>query len=184
MEIENIKIYDNVLTEQELSICLSYIYKPKWEWGHKSININSSVVSSPFWYMELSTIDYFTIIIKDKIELITNNKYTLNRVYVNGQTFGQNGSFHQDDENDNCYTFCLYLSYFEDSIIDDIGGCIQFKLPSINKYTINIDTIFNRGILFPSKYFHRGLSFSRYSPDLRICVAWKFTLNNGIMHTM
>jgi hypothetical protein len=176
MDIDNIKIYDNFLTDKELSICFSYIYKSNWEWGHKSNNMDYNIINSPFWYMELSNNDYFTKIIKNKIELTTNNKYILNRVYVNGQTFGQTGAFHQDDINDDCYTFCLYLSQFDESMVDIINGYIQFKLPNINKYTINIDTFFNRGILFPSNYFHRGLSFSRYSPDLRICVAWKFTL--------
>jgi hypothetical protein len=181
MDIENIKIYDNVLSDEDLSICFSYISKLKWEWGHQSINKNPNVINSPFWYMELSEVEYFTTIIKNKIEKIINEVLIVNRVYVNGQTFGQNGSFHQDDESDNCYTFCLYLSQFEESIVDDIGGSIQFKLPNINKYTINIDTYFNRGIFFPSKYFHRGLSFSRYSPDLRICLAWKFTLVSNIV---
>ena len=61
----------------------------------------------------------------------------------------------------------------DENIIDDIGGYIQFKIPEINPFIVDLEPLYNRGILFPSNYFHRGNAFSRYVPNLRICIAWK-----------
>jgi hypothetical protein len=168
--IDNIIVYDNFLTDSELSNCVSHINNLQWKWGHTS---NKNIINVPFWYMELSNIEYFTQYIKNKIEYITNKRFSIERVYANGQTYGQSGIFHQDNENTGFYTFCLYLSKVDIDLIDYIDGCIQFKIPDINKYTININTLFNRGIIFPSSYFHRGNSFSRFCNDLRVCIAWK-----------
>jgi hypothetical protein len=57
--------------------------------------------------------------------------------------------------------------------MDSIGGNIQFKMPEIKPFLINIEPLSNRAILFPSNYLHRGLSFNRFISELRICVAWK-----------
>lgn len=169
-----IQVFDNFLSDIEITNCFTYIEKPLWQWGHKS-NSQGNSINVPFWYMELSGIDYFTKCLRDKIEKITGKKFKINRVYANGQTYGQSGVYHQDSTDADTYTFCLYLSKIDASIVDDIGGSIQFKIPG-QKYTVCFDPLFNRGLFFPSNYFHRGNSFSRFSIDLRICIAWKMTL--------
>jgi hypothetical protein len=56
---------------------------------------------------------------------------------------------------------------------DEIGGYIQFKIPEIKPFIVELEPLCNRGILFPSNYFHKGNAFSRYVSNIRICIAWK-----------
>jgi len=120
--------------------------------------------------------DYLKYTLKSKIEDITQKKYEVVRVYMNGQTFGQHGSYHQDDVNEFSYTFCLYFTEFDSKIEDIVGGNFEIKLPNVNNYHISITPIFNRAILFPSNYYHKGNAFDRYVSDLRICIAYKLRL--------
>ena len=169
--MNNIKIYDQFLLPDELKMCRQITSDHVWEYGHSSGQLNT--MSTPFWYMELLHNQLLKETIKNKIEKITNKKFKINRLYANGQTYGQNGSFHQDDTSNNSYTFCLYISPVEDNMIDDIGGYIQFKIPEINPFIVELEPLSNRGVLFPSNYFHKGNAFSRYVPNIRICIAWK-----------
>ena len=168
--MEHIKIYDNFLSTPDIKDCLQIVQESKWKYGHTSDNNN--IMNIPFWYMELNNKDFLKEKIKEKIENISNKKFTVVRLYANGQTYGQDGMFHQDDTSLDSYTFCLYCTEISPDISDLVGGHIEFILPE-STHSINIKTIFNRGILFPSHYLHRGTAFNRYVPDLRICIAWK-----------
>ena len=101
-------------------------------------------------------------------------KFKINRLYANGQTYGQDGSYHIDNVNEkkNEYTFCLYFSKISDEYVEAAGGYLFFKLPEL-KYKICYEPLFNRGILFPSDYLHKAHSYNRYVMDLRICVSYK-----------
>jgi hypothetical protein len=110
---------------------------------------------------------------KAKIEKYFNKKYKINRHYMHVQTFGQDGSFHIDDEGDNKYTFCLYIT--EEAQLDVNGGDFLIKLPN-QKYTYAIETNFNRGILFPSYYLHKGLAYNSCSKHVRLCMTWKLEI--------
>lgn len=168
--MENIRIYDNFLTNDEINECNKILNDDKWKFGHKS---NSYSVYTPFWIMELTSNIYFSETLKTKIEKICNKKLILTRVYANGQCFGQDGCFHQDaDAND--LTFCLYLTNLNAELIDNIGGDIIFKIPDNQNIKLCINSYYNRGILFPANYYHKGMSYNRYFNGLRICIAWKF----------
>jgi hypothetical protein len=168
--MENIKIYDNFLSELDCDKCKKIIQQPTWKFGHTSQN---NIINTPFWYMELIDNEYLKEKIKKKIEEKTNKTLIVNRLYANGQTYGQDGDFHQDDTEENTYTFCLYLTEIPDNIVELVGGQIEIFLPN-SEHNINIKTLFNRGIFFPSHFFHRGTAYNRYVPDLRVCIAWKF----------
>jgi hypothetical protein len=116
--------------------------------------------------------DFFNIYIAKIIENTFQKKFIVHRVYANGHTFGQDGSYHIDNESSTSYTFCLYLTKIDEKYIETAGGHIFFKLPEL-PYRIAYEPIFNRGIFFPSNYIHKGCAFSRYFMDLRISVAWK-----------
>ena len=85
----------------------------------------------------------------------------------NGQTFGQDGTFHQDDTLDNAITVCMYLNN-----VTETDGPLIIKVPNEIKM-VAIEPIHNRLVIFPSKYFHKGMSFNRYTSGLRVCLAWK-----------
>ena len=167
--MEKINIYDDFLTPVEMEKCLHIVQKPEWKFGHSS---NTNSIDTPFWYMELIHNKFLKDKIKEKIECMTKKKFNVVRLYANGHTYGQDGNFHQDDIHQDAYTFCLYCTEVSMDMSELVGGHIEFVLPD-SKHSINIQTIFNRGIFFPSHYFHRGTAFNRYVSDLRISIAWK-----------
>jgi len=171
--MENIKCFENFLQEEDMKTCNQFLNTPNWLFGNKSNIFDKTSIK--FWHLNLDENDFFSIYLKYKIEIATGKKFALKTVYANGQTFGQDGSFHKDSVEDNHWTFCLYICQFDDNPInmDSIGGNIQFKMPEIKPFLINIEPLSNRAILFPSNYLHRGLSFNRFISELRICVAWK-----------
>ena len=97
------------------------------------------------------------------------------QVYANGQTYGQDGGFHIDDDRDGHYTFILYLSDIRPENVNTIGGYTEFKF----KNGVHaIEPILNRGVFFDSKLLHRGLAPSRGSNILRISVAFKIQIKD------
>ena len=168
--IDNIYVFDNFLSQSEIKKANEIIKTKNWCWGHESNGTER--YETPFWSTTLMDEDFFTKEIKEIIEKQVFKKLELDRVYANGSTFGQDGAFHTDTEEENCYTFVLYLCNISKNYIETAGGHIVFKLPDL-KYKIAYEPIYNRGIFFPSNYIHRSTSFCRYVMDLRISVAWK-----------
>jgi hypothetical protein len=184
MEYKSVNVFDDFLTHDELEKCNVLYSKPSWKFGQIS---QSSPIATPFWMMTLDDDPFFTKDLLSKIESVTKKKYTLQRVYANGQTFGQDGTYHQDDASDESYTFCLFVNkQITNETVDNIGGEFIFKIPinvsnnnSNNTHLFSrviVEPICNRGILFPSNLFHKGLAFNRYNKGLRISIAWKLRL--------
>ena len=166
--MELIQVFDSFLSEDDLKRISMIVESKTWTFGHESNSANKN--SCPFWTVDLIKEPFFTEYLKCKIDEYLHIRASLNRVYLNGQTYGQNGTFHQDDNNENTYTFCLYLFGNENT-----DGSIIIKVPG-DKRMIAIEPINNRGIYFPSNYLHKGDAFNRFHPGLRVCVAWKFRL--------
>lgn len=180
--VDNVEIYDNFLTLEELEKCQEVVSRPAWKYGQYS---QASPISTPFWMMTLTDDVFFNTYLLSKIEARTNKKFTIIRVYANGQTFGQDGTYHQDDVSDDTYTFCVYINKnITHETIDNIGGEFIFKIPITTEKLksehafsrIIVEPIYNRGIIFPSYFFHKGLAFNRYNKGLRISIAWKLKL--------
>jgi hypothetical protein len=133
--MENILVCDNFLTKEELDTANNIIANNKWIYGHIS---GSKDIETPVWKMDLMENTFFSLTIKNAIERCFSKKLKLLRVYANGQTFGQDGGFHKDDDNKDRYTFCLYLSNIKNEYLDTAGGYITFKIPD-KKYNISYD---------------------------------------------
>jgi len=172
--MENIKIFDDFLNKDDLQILTSILSSNNWEYGH--ISIGREMVDTPFWSLDLNQEVFFNEYIKDKIETYFSTKFQLNRVYANGQTYGQNGSYHIDNSSENTFTFCLYVNNVENVGIETAGGHLYIKVPN-EKIIFAIEPYHNRGVLFPSNYFHKGCAFNRYITTMRICIAWKLQKN-------
>jgi hypothetical protein len=173
---DKIQIFDVFLTPEELEICANTVKRPAWSFGQIS---QTSPISTPFWMMTLTDDPFFSTHLKSKIEAAASRKFTVQRVYANGQTFGQDGTFHQDDQSSDSYTFCLYINkQIMAETADDIGGEFVFKIPNHDTAFDHaiISPLYNRGILFPASYFHKGLAFNRYCKGLRVSIAWKLHL--------
>lgn len=120
-----------------------------------------------FWYTDLSGNEFFS---KTLFERIPNGPWILERVYANGQTFGQNGKFHQDSTNHKCWTFLLYANPIDHDVMNEWGGQTEFET---NDGRFSQIPEPNLGILFRSDMFHRGFGPSKKVSGLRITIAWK-----------
>ena len=112
-------------------------------------------------------------LVYDKINN-NNMNLKLKRIYMVGQTYGQDSNFHIDDDYDNTITFCLYIN--SPQYIND-DGLFYLRIPN-EKYFITIDPLMNRAIIFPSNYRHKGCGLNRFNDNIRICIAWKFEIIN------
>jgi hypothetical protein len=169
----NIKIFDDVLSIDHLNITNDYLSKPKWSFGNMT-NETDTQFNIPLWFMDLRSIPFFSVILKNKIEEITNKKLILKRLYAGGQTYGQESIYHIDCDCENSYTFCLYINSVKDEYISEGGGNLQFKFND-SKYIIGVEPVNNRGVFFPSSYLHKGASYNRFITNLRMCITWNFT---------
>lgn len=172
--MDKIIVIDDFLKKDDLDKAQSIITNNKWAFGHKSKGTESYEI--PFWHMKLDDEEFFSKYIKNIIEQEFLKKFELIRVYANGQTFGQDGSYHEDtpieDGRGDCFTFCLYLCPIPKETIEIAGGYVYFKIPG-EKYKICYEPVFNRGLFFPATITHKSSSFCRYIMNIRICVSWK-----------
>ena len=99
-----------------------------------------------------------------------NKKFILERVYTVAQNFGQNSNFHIDDKYENKITFCYYVNYSTENSLGDFF----IKIPN-KKEILSIEPTFNRGILFPSNFTHKGTAFFD-NDNIRVCITWKFSI--------
>ena len=105
-----------------------------------------------------------------KIESYFKKKFTLDNVYANGQTYGQDGIYHTDDDNDDAYTFLLYISGITSDNVHIVDGYTLFK---DDDKVVCIEPILNRGVLFKSNILHKGMGPSRSANMLRVSIAFK-----------
>ena len=163
--MNSIHIHENFLSSDEFTKVLEVIHNNGWKHGGKSLG------NSPrFWLMDLIKNPLFTSDIFEKIQITMNKKFKLSRVYANGQTYGQDGVFHIDDDRDDTYTFMIYISPITPDNVDFIGGFTQFK---IDNSIVNVEPYMNRSVFFKSSIVHRGLAPSRETDLLRISIAFK-----------
>jgi len=168
--MNNILVFDNFLSSEDFETANKILKQKAWYYGHSSNGREN--VNTPFWSANLFDDIFFSKYILSLIEKNTNKKFVLKRVYANGQTYGQNGSYHQDSIEIEHYTFCLYINNLDDSDIETAGGMLLIKEQN-NKFGTFIEPNKNRGVLFKSNLYHKGISFNRYITDMRICIAWK-----------
>jgi len=160
----SINQYTDIFDQKEVDIIWKYLSKPDWEFWH----ISNPESKNFFWYMNLEDNSFFTRDLFEKIKQVTENNFSIERVYANGQTFGLDGEFHIDDPDDNAYTFLYYpmknwnLSWGGETVILDPDGIINSIYPMPNS-----------AIIFPSNWLHCGKSPSKNFTDLRVTIAYK-----------
>ena len=172
--IEN---YENILNKEQYAK-LGKILKDEVKWVISGYSAPESAFTIPkFWYADLNSFEFVT---KDMLKISqekTKKSFTRDRVYANGQAFGQDGGWHIDSNLEDEYTFLYYFTKHEDfSII----GETYFYLNE--KYICNIPQT-NSGVLFNANIKHRGMGPKREMIDMRISVAFKLKLFNGIPKT-
>jgi hypothetical protein len=170
MLMDNIHIIDDFLNETELKIVSTSLEDYTWHYGHSSGK--RELVNEKF-FANYDKEDFYLKYIKEKIENYAKMPLNINRFYRHVQTFGQNGSYHIDAIGSNKYTFCLYITDVNDNEIENAGGDFLIKIPD-SKAIVSVATKNNRGILFPSSLYHKGLAYNCGFNQKRTCITWKF----------
>ena len=80
----------------------------EWYFGQMSNGPDSS--GFPFWQLDLTNDQFFSKHFLGLIERAVAKRFEVIRIYANGQTHGQPGSTHKDDEDANCWTFIFYVN--------------------------------------------------------------------------
>tara|TARA_B110000285_G_C14939559_1_gene521327 strand:+ start:255 stop:758 length:504 start_codon:yes stop_codon:yes gene_type:complete len=163
--MESIKVIDDILPDNLLKNAMSMLENLPWYYGHRS-----RPGDIKFWISVLDDRPFFTNTIYEMIKPHLNGNFKLVTVYANGQTYGLDGAYHFDSEDDDTYTFLLYLNDINRDNVEKIGGHILFKEGDTIK---SIEPILNRGVFFRSTVRHRGLAPSRLSNILRTSIAFK-----------
>jgi len=164
--MSDIQIVDNFLSNDDLMKVMESSRFFIWSYGHRSFE-NAGI---KFFSSSLINNDLFKTHIFHKIESYFKKKFIIDELYANGQTYGMDGVYHTDDDNDDSYTFLLYISDITHDNAHIVDGYTLFK---DGDKVVCIEPILNRGVLFKSNIFHKGLGPSRLSNLLRVSIAFK-----------
>ena len=152
--------FTDILSDEEFDKLEELLYRPKWGYTHKS----TADDKWRRWRMELKDDEFFTKFFFEKIKTLTDRSFLIKAVYANGQTYGQNGSWHQDSTEPNYHAFIFYANREWDMLW---GGSTLFNSG------ISIYPIPNSAVFFPCNIFHYGQEPTRHFEGLRMTVAYK-----------
>lgn len=166
----------NFLSVMDFNRVHDELYDSK-RWSLAGSSRNGKEALSRFWYHELSDNDFYSKYLFNKIANdIVKMPCELQRVYANGQTFGQDGEFHQDHESDDVVTFMIYISKIHDRDVEMWGGQTEFRWKD---RIISIEPVTNSAVFFKANVWHRGKAPSRYIKEMRVTIAWKIQLKRN-----
>jgi len=166
-------IFSDVFSVEQSKKILEYLYQPKWEFGHCS-NPNPK---SLFWIMKFDDDKFFTEelfgVVEKLVKTQIQSDFKLERVYANGQTFGQDGEFHLDSSSENDYSFLYYpnmhwdVSWGGETIVKDSNGSAHYFYP-----------IQNCALLYPANWWHCGRAPTKECNILRTTISFKLIGKN------
>ncbi len=164
--IENILPRDTLLHIQQ-----------EFDTGWQLINYSDVKDDKVFWIkVDANYINYFRMIAHDVILKIKRyypfQDLEFLRMNINGQTFGQESSFHIDFP-DESYTTLLIFT--EPEWNQEWGGQVVVCLGPGQYETIPY--IPNRGVIFTPCNDHKGLAPSRHCPIMRTTIAFFYKLH-------
>lgn len=171
--MDQIQVFDDFLLPEELQYITDVTIKGGgWSFGHTS---REDIQGIPFWNIPLSEDPFFMKHLIKKINNVTKKNFVIDHVYANGQTYGQEGDFHQDaitkdQGKEKYYTFIIYVSDITPENVYVYGGHTIFK---DNEKIKVIEPIQGRAVLFDSEILHVGMAPSRRYKDLRVTIAYK-----------
>jgi hypothetical protein len=123
------------------------------------------------WSMwELEQKPFFQGLVK-RIEELTGNRYRADRIYGNGQSFGQDGVFHTDESDPNAHTFLYYPTELDPLDVYEYGGETQFLQNDGEMYHVYPFT--NTAVIFDGRIWHRGMGPNKWTKQLRMSLAFK-----------
>lgn len=164
-EPKDIKVYEDVFTQEEQKSIIKYLERPNWRFGHFSSREYRNC--PPFWSMPLSKDSFFTEHLLNKIKQKTGDDFDLITVYANGQTYGAGGQPHSDDCTEFGRTFLYYANLAWDvrwngKTVFIFDNNYHYELPKNNK-----------AVYFPGMIKHFAEETTRTFGGMRMTIAWK-----------
>lgn len=162
----DIKCYKDIFNQEDWNNIYKKLDTAGWRFGQYSNEDKEGEIG--FWIYDLREDEFFTDYLFKKLCSVLDKDFKLAHVYANGQTVGQDGSFHQDDS---VYTCLLYANpYWE----IEWGGKTIFKMEGGEPASVSPRP--RSAVLFDSKLFHYGEAPYSRCRDLRVTVAYKLDL--------
>ena len=161
-----LKIIEEFLTIEDLYEIKGILEKSKWV--HNNCSDKESLTTTIFWNIILKDKIFEDKILK-KLEKYVDKKFEVTQVKINGQTYGLDGEWHRDNDDEGMYTFLIYASSIDPYNIEKIGGYTCFN---INNQVIRVEPYQKRAVLFDSRIEHKGLA-PLTKNILRISIAFK-----------
>lgn len=169
-KIDQIKVYKDFFDRSDYQTVLDKISDAKWQFGHTSYPPGHPRYKycHSFWKIELHDDEFFTKHLLNKIQEKMDESYICDHVYANGQTYGLDGTLHQDCYDETGRTFLLYANPMWCA---DWGGLTQFYINEGEFYSVAPEP--NKSIIFPGVIYHSSTPTSRLFNGLRVTIAWK-----------
>lgn len=160
--------YYDILNKEEQTELSLIIKNGSWKFEGQSTSDNER----KFWFMDLQHCQPFVTNFLYRIQELTKREVQIQQCYANGQTYGQDGSFHIDHTRDEkgMYTFLYYATYLSDLELDKFKGETEFKNED---HSVLIQPKYNSAVFFDQRTIHRGLAPSRDFNKLRVTIAFK-----------
>lgn len=164
--------FNNVFSPEQHKEILRVLKGRGWSFDNwASHEADKGILCWSLW--ELETRPFFVNLVP-RIEELTGNKYRAERIYGNGQSFGQDGVFHTDEADPRAHTFLYYPTELDPLDVYEYGGETQFLQDDGEMYHVYPFT--NTAVIFDGRIWHRGMGPNKWTKDLRMSLAFKLFL--------
>lgn len=164
--------FTNVFTPTQHKKILNTLSERRWSFdnwaGHEP---EKGILCWSLWGLEEEA--FYKVELLQRINQITGKTFIAERIYANGQSFGQDGVFHIDHEDPTvkAYTFLYYPSVINAVDVYEFGGETQFIQDDGQLYHVYPFT--NSAVIFDAHIWHRGMGPNKWSKQLRTSLAFK-----------
>jgi hypothetical protein len=163
------KKFTNVFTPEQHQEILRILKGRGWSFDNWAAHeADKGILCWSLW--ELEKQPFFQGLVK-RIEELTGNRYNAERIYGNGQSFGQDGVYHTDENDPNAHTFLYYPTELDPLDVYEYGGETQFLQDDGEMYHVYPFT--NTAVIFDGRIWHRGMGPNKWTKDLRMSLAFK-----------
>jgi hypothetical protein len=165
--------FDNVLTPEQHQHILTVLAERGWSFDNWAEHeADKGVLCWSMWGLESR--EFFNTTLVNRIKELTGNDYIYHRIYANGQSFGQDGVFHIDENDPDAHTFLYYPTELNPLDVYEYGGETQFLQDNGELYHVYPFT--NTAVIFSGNIWHRGMGPNKWTKHLRTSIAFKLTL--------
>jgi hypothetical protein len=162
--------FENVLTKDQHQRVLDTLSQRRWSFDNWAEHeADKGVLCWSLWGLESES--FYNTELVNRINEITGRTFVADRIYANGQSFGQDGVFHLDDNNEGRYTFLYYPTELDPLEVYEYGGETQFIQNDGEMYHVYPFT--NSAVIFDARIWHRGMAPNKWSKKLRTSLAFK-----------